>query len=99
MRYLVVLAVMAVAAVLSADVQAADKATTRLVPAALQAIGASESQIITNQAAEEVRGQAIYFRFNGFFSNALYEGRVAGRGVVDYLNVYIDAYTISLQAW
>lgn len=42
---------------------AGEKASTSELPAALQALGVDESRIVTQQEAEQIRGEAFDFNF------------------------------------
>lgn len=92
MHKLIALAILAVAAsTFGTDrASAADKATTKQLPAALKALGATEADIVTTAEAETVRGQGLYIDFEGILLTNFFRGPIVVRGCVNYFNIYAD---------
>ncbi len=81
-------------------VGAAEKAATDQLPAALKELGTQESQIVTVDEAKQVRGQRIWFGVDLIFSNYVSEGYIGAEGSVrNYLNLYIDPFTVFFEAY
>ncbi len=81
-------------------VGAEEKAATDQLPAALKQLAPQESQIVTEKEAKQVRGQQIWFGVNLYFHNYVSDGYIGTEGAVwNYLNVYIDPYTVHFEAY
>lgn len=101
MRIPIVLVVLAATCVLSVGTVGADeKAATDQLPAALKQLAPQENQIVTEKEAKQVRGQRIWFGVDLYFRNYVSEGYIGADGSVrNYLNVYIDPFTVYFEAY
>ena len=94
MRNLMTAAILAVAACL-ANVDAAsaeDKGRTNLqdVPAAFKAMGMTQSNVLPKKKTQQIRGQAIWFETNLWFTTAAVHGGFNARGDVVFFKVWAD---------
>ena len=98
MRKLIILCIsIAVVATLSSSLVMADeKASTIELPAALQAIGVDQSKILSQDEAQQVRGEAFIAFFRIDFVNANFATRVEFAGVFNAVIIFIDPMTLSL---
>lgn len=97
----VLVALLAATCLLSVGtVGAAEKAATDQLPAALKDLSPQPNQIVTVDEAKKVRGQRIWFGVDLYFSNYISEGYVGANGSVrNYLELYIDPYTVFFEAF
>ena len=98
MRKLIVLCVsVAVVAILSSSqVMADEKASTSELPAALQAIGVNQSNILSQDEAENVRGEAFIAAFRIDFVSVNFATRVEFAGVFNAILISIDPVGLGL---
>lgn len=92
MRSLIVLAALAAATLIASSekASAADKAATKELPAALKAIGASESAVVTKAEAHKVRGEGFYIQFDGLIWTNNIHGMLSLRGCANFFSLYAD---------
>ena len=91
MRNLIVLCVaMAFVAITgSSQLMAAEKASTSELPAALQAIGVEQTNILSQNEAENVRGEAFIAAFQIDFISANFAARVDFAGIFNAIAITI----------
>ena len=98
MRKLIVLCVsVAVVAILSSSqVMADERASTSELPAALQAIGVDQSNILSQDEAANVRGEAFIAFFRIDFVSANFATRLEFAGVFNAILISIDPLGLGL---
>ena len=92
MRKLILLCVsVAVIAMLSSSqVMADEKASTSELPAALQAIGVDQANILSQDEAQRVRGAAFIAYFRIDYVNANFATRVEFAGIFNTVIIFIE---------
>ena len=95
----VVALVAAVCMVSVGSAGAAEKAATDQLPEALTALGAEQSEVVTAEEAQEVRGQFFWANLGLSVHNYVTDSYVGVEGPASYLNIWIDPYTFSFEAW
>ena len=98
MRKLMILCVCVALAALtgSSQVMAGEKASTAELPAALQAIGVDQSKILSQDEAEQVRGEHFVAAFQIDFITVNFATRVAFTGTFDLIAIEITTGGIAL---
>ena len=76
-----------------------DPAATSTPPAALVDLGIPQGQILTQQEAEEVRGERIWYVLRGSLNTNSYSGSLYSTGYSQYLQLWSNPYTVSMVSY
>jgi hypothetical protein len=78
---------------------AAEKAATDQLPAALVAVGAEQSEVVTAEEAQKVRGQWFWMNVDLNVRNYVTDSYVGTDGPASYLRIWIDPVTFHFEAY
>ncbi len=95
----VVVLVAAICTVSVGTAGAEEKAATDQLPDALVALGAEQSEVVTVEEAQKVRGQYFWMNLDLNVRNYVTDSYVSVEGPASYMNIWIDPYTFIFEAY